>query len=196
MNGMKKAPFAYDRGPVGPRTNRAPRRGRERGSALLAVLWLSAALAAIAFSVAITVRAETERTANLSDTTRAYYLATGSIDRAILWIQRGPGTHPRQADGTPAFYDPPMPFLDMDYPSGRVVVEVSPETAKLNINQANRDDLIRLIMAAGADQDRATYITDGIIDWRTVGGAGGTIDQEYLSRNPSFRSRHASFEEI
>src|SRR5271155_1824303 len=35
---------------------------RRRGSALLAVLWLTAALSAIAFSVASMVRAETERT--------------------------------------------------------------------------------------------------------------------------------------
>jgi len=170
-------------------------RTKESGSALLAVLWLSAALAAIAFSVATMVRAETERTANLSDTTRAYYLAAGSIDRAILWITRGPGSRPRQADGSPAFYDPPMPYMSMDYPSGQVVVEVSPETAKMNINQATRDDLVRVIIAAGADPDRASYIADGIIDWRSQGG-NGVGDQEYLSRNPSFRARHASFEEI
>ena len=35
---------------------------RSRGSALLSVLWLSAALAAIAFSLSSTVRGETERT--------------------------------------------------------------------------------------------------------------------------------------
>ncbi len=174
---------------------RSTKREREAGSALLAVLWLSAALAAIAFSLATTVRAETERTANLSDSTRAYYLAAGSIDRAVLWIQRGPGGRPSQPDGSPGFYDPPMPYLNMDYPSGRVVVEVSPETAKLNINQASREDLFRVIVAAGAEPARASYVADGIVDWRT-GGGSGAFDGEYFRRTPSFRPRHASFEEI
>ena len=54
----------------------------QRGSALLAVLWLSLALSAIAFSLASTVRGETERTATAVDGIRAYYLATGAIERA------------------------------------------------------------------------------------------------------------------
>jgi len=73
-------------------------KSRRRGSALLAVLWLSAALSAIAFTVANTVRAETERTSTAVDSLRAYYLASGAIDRAILYIQWGPGY--RNPDGT------------------------------------------------------------------------------------------------
>ena len=56
----------------------ALRRGR-RGGALLAVLWLSAALAAIAFSAAQIVRAERDRTQNLVDGTRASLLATAGV---------------------------------------------------------------------------------------------------------------------
>ena len=48
----------------------------DRGSALLAVLWLSAALAAIAFSVSTTVRAETDRVSTAADGLRASYLRT------------------------------------------------------------------------------------------------------------------------
>ena len=93
-------------------------RPRQRGGALLAVLWLSAALSAIAFSVANTVRTETERTATSSEGLRTYYLASGSIDRAILWMQWG-------RNGSPDYYHPPMPYLRFAYPSGVAVVEVS-----------------------------------------------------------------------
>jgi len=51
-----------------------------RGSALLAVLWLSAALGAIAFSLAATVRGEIEHTSTTLDGTRAYYLATARFN--------------------------------------------------------------------------------------------------------------------
>ena len=57
-------------------------RTNQRGSALLAVIWLTAALSAIAFTVANTVRAETERTSTEVDSLKAYYLATGAIDEA------------------------------------------------------------------------------------------------------------------
>jgi len=59
----------------------------DRGMALLAVLWLAAALSAIAFTVATSVRSETDRTSTDVDSLKAYYLATGAINRAILRIE-------------------------------------------------------------------------------------------------------------
>src|SRR6267142_2479251 len=67
-------------------------RQKRAGSALLMVLWLSAALSAIAFTVANTVRSETERTSTAVDSLRAYYLATGAVDRALRYLLWGP-TH-------------------------------------------------------------------------------------------------------
>src|SRR4051812_36573660 len=68
------------------RSNRRPL--RSRGSALLMVLWVSAALAAISFSLASTVRGETERTGTAVDSLRSYYLAVGGVQRGmveLLW---------------------------------------------------------------------------------------------------------------
>src|SRR5467141_3136067 len=72
--------------PGGRLRGRGPAPQSERGSALLAVLWLTAALAAISLTLATTVRGETERMATAEDGLRAYYLATGAIERAVLWI--------------------------------------------------------------------------------------------------------------
>src|SRR5437588_2844674 len=88
----------------------------QTGSALLMVLWLSAALSAIAFTVANTVRAETERTSTSIDSLRAYYLATGAIDRVLLYINWGAGF--RKPDGTPKYFENPMPVLRFEFPSG------------------------------------------------------------------------------
>src|SRR5262249_31467204 len=152
------------------------------GSALLAVLWLSLALSAIAFSLAATVRGETERTSTAVDALRSYYLATGAIERAILLIQG-------QA------YSPAAPVLRMEFPTGEAQVEVIPETAKYNINRANPDDLLRLMVALGTPEDQGRQIVEAIIDWRTP-AVVSPLDQFYLSINPSFRPHHASFEEI
>ena len=157
-----------------------------RGGALLAVMWLSAALAAIAFSIAGTVKGETERTSTSVDDLRSYYLATGGIERTILRMQWGG-----------LWYTPGQPGFDYEFPAGNVHVEIVPEASKLNINQAPADALFRLLSVVTRDEDRAQEITQAILDWRKPAGpAGGLFDSYYLSLNPSFQARHASLEEI
>src|SRR5262249_9228150 len=117
-----------------------------RGSALLAVLWLSLALSAIAFSLASPVEGETERTATAVDGLPSYYLATGAIERAILYIQWGKSFPPTFENPTP-YYTPQTPLLRMSFPTGEVEVEVIPETARYNLNKISPDDLLRLMAA-------------------------------------------------
>jgi general secretion pathway protein K len=157
---------------------------RECGSALLAVLWLSLALSAIAFSLATTVRGETERTSTAVDGIRSYYLATGAIERAILYMQWGK-----------EFYSAATPVLRMSFPTGDAEVEVIPEASKYSINRSKPEDLLRLLASLGTRADQAQDVVNAIVDWRTPGDVS-PFDQYYLSLVPSFRARHASFEEI
>ena len=168
----------------------------DNGSALLAVLWLAAALSAIAFSVANSVRAETDRTSTQVDALRAYYLAAGAIDRAILYIQWGPSY--RNPDGTPKYFQNPMPALHFNFPTGATITEIIPETSKLNINSAPQAELLALLVALGAPPEQAGTVVQGIVDWRapSPGGSFTQFDQYYLSLVPSFQARHASFQEI
>lgn len=168
---------------------------RSRGGALLAVLWLAAALGAIAFSVANTVRGETERAATGVDGLKGYYLATGAIERAILYILWG--AEHRNPDGSPRYWAPWMTRLYFRFPSGDALVEILPAAAQINLNTASEQELYRLLLALGVEPPRAQTIAAGIIDWRTP-PPGGTLtgfDQYYLTVTPSFRARHASFEE-
>jgi general secretion pathway protein K len=165
-----------------------------RGSALLTVLWLSACLAAIAFSVSSSVRAETDRVEAGSNGLRAWYLATGAVERGIQWMAWGESF--RNPDGTARFWKYNAPRMNMTFPSGNAVVEMIPESAKLNINQASTEDLVKLIGAISGGGDKASEIAAAILDWR--GGSQGPSpnDQYYFSISPTFRARHASFEEI
>lgn len=162
-----------------------------RGSALLAVLWLSVALSTIAFTVASTVRGEIDRAATASDDTRAYFLAQGAIQRAILYIDWG-RTFP------PNYYQPGQPPLMMHFPQGDVSVQVIPESSKLNLNLSLPDDLFRLLAALGVPADQAQAITGAILQRRTLGPApqASSADPFNLLANPSFRAAQASFQEI
>jgi general secretion pathway protein K len=164
----------------------------QRGGALLAVLWLSAALSVIALTVAGTVRGEVDRAATASDDTRAYFLAQSAIQRAILYIEWG------RAYGPPNYYQPGMPRLDLHFPGGDATVEVISESSKLNVNDCRPAELFRLLSALGVPPDRAQLITEAVVDWRTVapGGQPTPFDAFYLQHNPSFMAAHSSFQEI
>lgn len=163
-------------------------RGKERGSALLAVLWISAALAAIALSVSASIRSETDRAGTAADGMRASYLATGSVDRATQWLLWGTA-------GGNRFFDylhyEDKPRLYFTYPSGDVVVEMMPEAAKLDINHASGEDLVRVISAVSGDPARAREIADGIQAWRS-----GDSSADSSAQGSTFQPRGASFEEI
>ena len=123
---------------------------KQRGAALLAVLWLCAILAAIAFSIANTVRGETERTSTATESVRAYYLATGGIERALAYIEWGPDH--RNPDNTPRYFENGMSRLNFQFPNGGVTVDIIPEASKFDINAISPDDLQRLLIHVGADR--------------------------------------------
>ncbi len=171
--------------------------GRSKGAALLLVLWLAAALSAIAFTLANTVRGEIERSSTDADGLKAYYLAEGAIDRMLVYIEcrvricRSRWKAPLSSRGKPV-------FCSSTFQLGVVRAEYIPENSKLNVNLAPPPELMNLMLALGVDPNRAEAIVAGILDWRggTPGGSFSELDQYYLSLTPSFRARHASLQEI
>ena len=149
------------------------------------VLWISAALAAVAFSLANTVRGETDRTSTVIDEVRGYYLATGAIDRAAVELLWG-ATY--QADRK---IKQGSAWVDYDFPGGAAHVELIPETAKLNVNLIQPERLMRLVAALGVDPAASLQIVQGIVARRQVAvvpiSAPGT---------PTFPPAATSFQEI
>src|SRR5689334_9863609 len=138
--------------------------GSRRGSALLTVLWISAALAAVAFSLANTVRGETDRTSTELDEIRGYYLAVGAVDRAaieVLWSSIA--SNPIIPKGSS--------FVDYTFPTGSAHVELIPETAKLDVNFAPTEQLGRLFSALGINPAAASEIIGALMAHRH--GQGG-----------------------
>lgn len=166
-------------------------RGGSRGSALLAVLWLSAALAAIGFSVASTVRGETERTSTGLDGLRSYYLAVAAIERGsaeLLWsVNSSPEKRMIKANAVSVHYH---------FDTGDARLDILPEAGKLNVNTATVEQLFKLCLALGVEPGRAQEIAGAIDDWRKPVPGGGQFDLYYSAQVPSFRAPHASLKEI
>jgi general secretion pathway protein K len=161
---------------------------RKRGSALLAVMWLSAALAAFSFSLASTVRGEAERASTDLDSLRAYYIATGAVERAsleLLWSVLSPNrrTIPEAATS-----------IDYAFETGVAHVEFLPEAGKLNANFITGEQLDRLLQALGVDPQRSAVITTAILAWRRPGISNMTVPMNLGV--PTFETPHASFQGI
>lgn len=162
---------------------------RRQGSALLAVLWLAAALSAIAFTLSMTVRAELDRAALHVESVQAYFRAAGAIEGAILRMENpsGGGTqNPLRG------FIPGQRWMDFPFPGGVVRVEVAGDSGKLALQQAKPEALGRLIAACGVDPSAAIDLSIQILD------AGG---REPWSRvnfegTPTFEPRRASFQEL
>src|SRR5258708_5718463 len=116
---------------------------RSRGSALLSVLWLSVALAAIAFALSNSVRGETERASTGVDSLRSYYLAVGAVQRSMVelyWTVTHPAERVIPKGST---------VIEYAFPSGVARVELLPEAGKLDVNSIPVQDLNRLMQALG-----------------------------------------------
>jgi len=156
------------------------------------VLWISAALAAVAFSLANTVRGETDRTSTELDDIRGYYLATGAVERAaieLLW------NITLQQDEKDRKIKQGSAWVDYVFPTGVAHVELIPETAKLDANNAPPEQLIRMMIALGVEPGPAAEITRGIIARRGGAPAAGNppLSQPGV---PSFPVPGASLQEV
>lgn len=160
----------------------------ERGSALLAVLWMAAALAAIAFSVSSTIRSETDRVSTAADGLRASYLASGAVERGIQWMMWGPDYS--NPDSSARFWRENLPRMNLHFPSGEAVVEMIPESSKLNINLATAEELNRLLLVLTDDPGRARELSAAIVSWRSG------VAPPNLAPGQTFVPPHASFQEI
>ncbi len=165
-------------------------RRRTRGSALLAVLWLSAALAAIAFSLSSTVRGETERASTSIDGLRSYYLASGGIERASLELLWSINVPPEKRP-----IPPNAVAIDYQFATGAVHVEFLPESGKLNVNAATPELLYRLNVALGMEPERARLVALAIVDWHQQASANPLIPRNFDAAS-TFRVPHASIQEI
>lgn len=186
---MLTSPTPLTAAPLSPRAVRPA-----RGGALLAVLWLVAALSAIALTIASTVRAEVELSTLHFEGVRAYFLARAGVERAALWVQWGAGME--GASSSPRYYQRGMRSLAFEFPTGDVVVDVIPESSKLDINRIPVEELALLFQALGSTVQEAEALALSVEHWRNPATGFSALDSFYLSRKPSFPARKASLENV
>ena len=163
--------------------------GGSRGTALLAVLWLTAALSAIAFSIADTVRAEVERGISAQENVRAYYLARGAVERALFLLHNiddGGGASPaeRFAGRRRLYFQEEL---------GDTIVEFISERGKIPLRALTPQLLNNLLLTLGEPVDSASAITAQLF---SPTAAPVQWSGQNSSTGPAFRPALASMENV
>lgn len=166
---------------------------RERGWALISVLWTTAMLAMMAAATQdLTVTSvRTERRA----LTRAHLDAdlNAAMVRAMLALDDSRIDRRWRIDGYP------YPFT---YDGVNMMISIQDEDGRFDLNEADDDTLEPLFESVGLDTKSATALSDRIVEWRTNPADddthtlhGGT-DADYAAAGLPWRPRHNDFQTV
>ena len=133
-------------------------RRRQRGLALVVVLWISLLLGLLAASYAFSVRTETRVTTGVRERAEARALAEGAAYFAGALVRAwAPEELPVQLNGLPVTWE---------FAGRKVILRAGAASGRIDINRAGRDLLASALLHAGAPVERADALADAIVDWR------------------------------
>ena len=159
---------------------------RQRGIALVAVLWALVLLAVIAASVTRDSRTQARIARNAIDAAAAEALADAGLHRAIEALGRRGGDRMR-VDGT---------IYSWRFGGGEVRIAVEDEGGKIDLNHADEALIAALLAAAGAGPGRATELAAAIADFRDADDLvrpGGAEDEDYRRAGRAAGPKDAPF---
>jgi general secretion pathway protein K len=145
---------------------------RERGFALLIVLWTLALLAFLITQLVAAARTEARIAFNLRTDMVQEANADGAVYAAVFHLLDRSDKH-WSVDGT---------MHDLRVSGGTVVVRVTDEANKVNLNTASPDLLRALLLGVGADPTTASGLAGAIVDWREADGPTRSAAKPLLYR--------------
>ena len=167
------------------------RLARQRGIALVLVIWVTILIAVIASSFIVERRTETLIVRNSISMARAEAIADAGVQRAVWELYRtdnAPDAWKR--DGTPYAWS---------FDGVPVKVEIRDESAKIDINTAN-DALLRgLFVSVGLADDEVSRLVDAILDWRDADSLrrpNGAEEAEYRAAGLPYKPANEPFQAI
>jgi general secretion pathway protein K len=166
-------------------------RARQRGIALILVLWLTVLLTAIGASFAFGMRHEALSARNAVEIAQARAAADGAIERTVYELTRPRIADAWTADGSPhAWRDGEL----------TLTVTAVDEAAKIDINSAPDALVTSLLMqVGGADADTAARLLDAINDWKDADDLkrpNGAEAPDYQAAGLKYGPANAPFETV
>lgn len=163
---------------------------RQRGIALVIVLWLIVLLGVIAVGHASNVHSETRLAMQHLESAKARVLAEAGIQRAILGLLLQNSATEWPVNGAPQ-------RLEID---GReLTVAIRDATGLVDLNAADPGLLGALIATTGDDPSQQEKLVDAILDWRdpdNLTHLHGAEDDAYRAAGLSWTASDAAFSSV
>jgi len=130
---------------------------RQKGVALILVMWVLALIGVLLGSFALMARTENLESRHMFDTTSARYDAIAGVELALAQLRNPDPMQRWVADGRP---------YEFPYEGATVKVEITNESGKIDLNVADSATLMALFQSIGLDLGAAEALSDAIQDWR------------------------------
>jgi general secretion pathway protein K len=163
---------------------------RQRGIALVLVLWLLVLLTVIAASHARNIRTETRLAANQVEAARAQALAEAGASHAVLELLVRDEQERWQADGT-------IYHLALD--GGTVAVAIRDTSGLIDLNTVDAPLLDKVLAALGMDEVERAGLIGATLDWRdqdSLKHDNGAEDDDYRLAGIQWGVRDAAFSSV
>jgi general secretion pathway protein K len=178
----------------------AKRGGRQRGIALMLVLWVIILLTIIAVGMTATQRTEIHLAANqvASAAFRAQADAAIQFTALNLLIQPPVATGEEVID-TQAFWVPDGQPRVWGLGEQLLEIRIINEASLIDLNTADRDLLLALMMAVGVQEAEPDSLVDAILDWRDEDDlhlVNGAEDPDYAAAGLPYGAKDGPFDSL
>lgn len=197
-------------------------RHRQRGVALLLVLWVFMILGVLSLDFSRYMRDDAMAAVNFADGTRGYYEALAGMNRALFdamiardqgglaKLQEGTGLDDGDEDREGEIVPADGQWHGGSFGGGKYEVRITDESGRIPINTVTPEQLRRIISnvtlgpnaavkgVSNKDAEGVDEIVDAIIDWRdpdSLKGPKGAESDYYLS-NHGYPAKNAYFDDI
>ncbi|MEO8809538.1 MAG: type II secretion system protein GspK [Rhodanobacter sp.] len=172
------------------RSGLLPRRSRQRGVALLLVLWACTLLAILLGGYAAMARTEGLQARYQFAQTQAHYAAEAGLMRALYGLQDPRPKERWSGDGRP---------YTITFDQATVVVRTTDESGKVDLNSDTPEVLRGLFHVAGMPLEQARQLSDRVVEWRgipTMANEGDNQRAAYAAAGRDYGPRHGPFAAI
>lgn len=162
----------------------------QRGVALLLVLWVIVLLGILLGGFLLIARTDQLQTRYLVDATRARYAAEAGLGRAVYELRRIDPQTRWVADGR---------AYEWRFNDTELRISVQDESGKVDINAADENTWLSLLLAVRVPDEDARKLVDAIFDWRDPDDlvrAQGAEKNEYQAAERSYAPTNRGFSTV
>ena len=163
---------------------------RQKGLALVLVLWVLSLLTIMAGSFALSMRREASITAGIKNNAQAMAVAESGIAMAEMMLLTADPDKRWRADGS---------IYEIAATDAKVRVRLLSETGKIDINKADQTLLQGLMTYVPGDAEQKSRLVGAILDWRDADDlvhSNGAEKKEYKDAGLSYQPGNKAFQSI